>query len=606
MSEAETEIRKADLLLVLPLRFRRVDGHVYFDRQSRASLDRHLKSFDSILMALVLMDEADVDKPTIFVWDLADDLLDRVQFVALPSGGVRDFIRDYGKTAKLLRRCIDAADRLLFAIGGAGGLHQDWGQVAAEEAIKAGRSFALHADWNSFGVWNTEAGRAKGLKEFPRRMKLLLKGWLTKQWQSRLVSRCDLMVCNGLDTKLAYTPFVRSPEIAFKLNDFQIGPDKFVTPEQVEAKCQKTLAKPEIEIIYAGRVAPMKGPIHWVHAIQEAVRLGARIKATWLGDGPILDEMRREVEKLGLGNVIRLPGFVSDRDEVIDAIRAGDIFMFAHLDPESPRVLIESLISATPIVGYLRNHPKEPDIGPSGRHHDGAQRPQGAGSDDRRTRPGPPEARRPDPAGRPRRIEVRQRPDGPRPLRQDQGDGPAEVLDRAATRLKFRLAVDRSENRVGGGWQVGHDRVGEIKVGLRRHRLARPDQEAGATARVDPRQGVADHIPDHPRPANVQAQLATRPQEHPRPRLAVRGVHYRRVVQSWNFGAIVNAVKRHPFLGELPTHLGVDLLVLLDRDHPSADRRLVGDHHQGETGLVRRRIAEVAPGKSRTSAGSAM
>ena len=33
--------------------------------------------------------------------------------------------------------------------------------------------------------------------------------------------------------------------------------------------------------------------------------------------------------------------------------------MFAHLDPESPRVLIESLISATPIVGYFRNHPKD-------------------------------------------------------------------------------------------------------------------------------------------------------------------------------------------------------------------------------------------------------
>jgi len=356
MLEAETEIRKADLLLVLPLRFRRVDGHVYFDRQSRASLERHLKSFDTILMALVLMDEADVDKPTIFVWDLADDLLDRVQFVALPSGSVRDFVRDYRKTAKLLRRCIDSADRLLFAIGGAGGLHQDWGQVAAEEAIKAGRSFALHADWNSFGVHETEARRAPA---FLKRMKLWGKAWLTKSWQARLVSRCDLMICNGADTRVAYAPFCRSPEIAYKLNDFQIGPDKFVTPEQIEAKCQKTLVKPAIEIIYAGRVAPMKGPIHWVHAIQEAVRRGASIKATWLGDGPMLDEMRQEVEKLGLNEVIRLPGFVSDRDEVIDALRAADIFMFAHLDPESPRVLIESLISATPIVGYLRNHPQD-------------------------------------------------------------------------------------------------------------------------------------------------------------------------------------------------------------------------------------------------------
>jgi colanic acid/amylovoran biosynthesis glycosyltransferase len=334
MPHAVSELRRADLLLVLPLRYRHVDGHIYFDRQSRASLDRHLNSFDSLILALPLFDEADLDKPSILVWDLADDLLDRVQFVPLPSGSVLDFLKDYRETAKTLRRCIDSADRLLFAIGGAGGLHQDWGQVAAEEAIKAGRRFALHADWNSFGVWKTEADRATGLAASPRRMKLRLKGWLTRQWQSRLVSRCDLMICNGLDTKMAYTPFCRSPELAYKINDFQIGPDKFVSPEQVEAKCRDALASPVLRVVYAGRVAPMKGPIHWVQAIQE-------------------------VEKLGLGEVISLPGFVSDRDEVIDAIRGGDVFMFAHLDPESPRVLIESLISATPIVGYLRNHPKD-------------------------------------------------------------------------------------------------------------------------------------------------------------------------------------------------------------------------------------------------------
>ena len=359
MQNAEPELRRADVLIVLPLRYRLVDGHVFFDRQSRASLDRHLKSFNSIIMALVLMDEEDVAKDSIFVWDPADDLLDRVQFVPLPSGSALEFLKVYRETARTLRRCIDAADRLLFAIGGAGGLHQDWGQVAAEEAIKAGRRFALHADWNSFGVWKAQAGREEGLAAFPRRMRFLFKAWLVRKWQSRLVSRCDLMICNGLDVKMAYMPFCRSPDIVFKINDFQIGPDKFLSAEDVEEKCRAALASPVLRVRYAGRVVPMKGPIHWVHAIHEAHRLGAPIKATWLGDGPLYDEMKAEVEALGLRDVIELPGFVSDRDEVIDAIRGADVMMFAHLEPESPRVLIESLISATPIVGYLRNHPKD-------------------------------------------------------------------------------------------------------------------------------------------------------------------------------------------------------------------------------------------------------
>ncbi len=359
MPYTEPELRHADLLLVLPLSYRMVDGHVYFDRQSRASLDRHLKSFDSLIMAMVLMKESEVAKDSIFVWDLADDLLDRVQFVPLPSGNVREFLQVYSETARTLRHCINSADRLLFAIGGAGGLHQDWGQVAAEQAIKLGRRFALHADWNSFGVIATAAQREKGLARLPRKLKTLFKAWLVRRWQGRLVARCDLMICNGIDIKMAYTPLCRSPEIAYKINDFQIGPDKFVKPEEVEAKCQDVLSRPKLLVRYAGRAVPMKGPIHWIHAIHEAHRLGAQIEATWLGDGPLLDEMKAEVAKLGLGDVVKLPGFVADRDEVIGAIRGADLMMFAHLDPESPRVLIESLISATPIVGYFRNHPKD-------------------------------------------------------------------------------------------------------------------------------------------------------------------------------------------------------------------------------------------------------
>ena len=359
MSNAEPRLKRADLLLVLPLPYRLVDGHLYFDKQSRDSVNRHLNSFDSLIMAMPVMDEADVAKNPIFVWEPADDLREHIQFVPLPKWSPIEFLKNHRQATGLLRRCIDAADRLHFSIGGGGGYNNDWGQLAAEVAIKAGRRFALHADWNSFGVYETQARAQEGLAATPRRWKLRIRALVTKLWQSRLVSHCDLMICNGMDVKLAYQPFCRSPELAFKINDFQIGPDKFMSPEAVEAKCRTALSRPELRVCYAGRAVPMKGPLHWVRAIHEAHRLGAKIKATWLGDGPSFEEMKAEVEKLGLRDVLDLPGFVSDRDAVIDALRDSDVMMFTHLEPESPRVLIESLISATPIVGYLRHHPKD-------------------------------------------------------------------------------------------------------------------------------------------------------------------------------------------------------------------------------------------------------
>src|SRR5512135_1184834 len=201
-------IRPVELLIVLPLPILVIDGRFYFDRQSRASLERHLKSFDSIIMAMPLLGGPDVEecsKGLNFVWDPADDLLDHVQFVPLPCGSSLEFLQKYPSTSRLLRRCIDAADYLLFAIGGGnGGLQHDWGAVAAEEAIRARRRFALHADWNMFGVLESAAGLSRGLAGTPRRWKRRTKAWLVRRWQSRLVKRCDLMICNGIEVYDAY------------------------------------------------------------------------------------------------------------------------------------------------------------------------------------------------------------------------------------------------------------------------------------------------------------------------------------------------------------------------------------------------------------------
>lgn len=349
------EIRPAEHLIVLPLIIRVVEGRVLFDLQSRDNLVRYLNHWDSMIIACPRLAESRLAAASGFVWVPVEDLVDRIQFVPLPEYGSKaKFLRDYPSTARLLRRCIDAADYLQFAIGGGnGGLEHDWGAVAAEQAIKAGRKFALLADAVSFGIEPPAGASVR------RKLVLWGKRWLIHRWQSRLVARCDLMFCNGQDSYLNYKPLCRSPEIARKINDFQIGPEAYLGPEGVERKCRDARERPELHICYAGRVLPQKAPLDWVRAIDTARNLGAPIRATWLGDGALLRDMRREVDRLGLTDVIALPGFVSDRDRVIEAIRAADLMLFTHIEPESPRVLIEALMSACPIVGYDRPHPRD-------------------------------------------------------------------------------------------------------------------------------------------------------------------------------------------------------------------------------------------------------
>jgi glycosyltransferase involved in cell wall biosynthesis len=355
------ELRPADQLLVLPLPIRVVEGRVLYDLQSRDSLVRYLDNFDSVIVACPRLAESRAHENKSFVWVSVDHLLDRVQFIPLPEyGSIAKFLRDYPATARLLRRAIDASKYLQFALGGGNcGLEHDWAAVGAEQAIKAGRRFALLTDADSSAVCAMRADATHGLAALPRRLKLRLQALLVRLWQHRLIARCDLLFCNGLDTYRAFAPICRSPEVAQKINDFQIGADKYLSSEDMDHKAAGVSLRPELVVCYAGRVEPAKAPLDWVRAIHEARMRGVPVRAVWLGDGSLLADMRREIERLGLASVVETLGFVADRDHVLTTIRNSDLMLFTHIEPESPRVLIEALMSACPIVGYDRPHPSD-------------------------------------------------------------------------------------------------------------------------------------------------------------------------------------------------------------------------------------------------------
>src|SRR5262249_52570139 len=85
-------VAPADQLLVLPLPIRVVCGRVLYDLQSRDSLVRYLDNFDSVIVASPQLAESQAATLKSFVWVSVDNLLNRVQFIALPEyGSIRKF-----------------------------------------------------------------------------------------------------------------------------------------------------------------------------------------------------------------------------------------------------------------------------------------------------------------------------------------------------------------------------------------------------------------------------------------------------------------------------------------------------------------------------------
>ena len=56
---------------------------------------------------------------------------------------------------------------------------------------------------------------------------------------------------------------------------------------------------------------------------------------------------------------VSFPGYVSERDEILQTLKDSDIFLFCHNTPESPRCLVEALASGCPLIGYGSAYPKD-------------------------------------------------------------------------------------------------------------------------------------------------------------------------------------------------------------------------------------------------------
>jgi glycosyltransferase involved in cell wall biosynthesis len=341
---------RAEHLMVLPVPLRVVNGRILFEQQACNGVARWADHFHSLIVAAPTLPEQLVGQMKAMAWRDADEIehRERIEFVPLPWGfSPREHFRHARATRRLLRQLIDRSDYLHFGIGA---LLGDWAAEAAQIALDLGRPYAVHMD----RVEHEHILRTAAGKPLLKRTKARAYAALMQRWHRKLIAGAALSMCHGYDTYAAYRELNKHSYVVHNIHT--TAADQ-ATGEQVEAKVARVLAGGPINVVYAGRLDPEKAPLDWVRAVARAVEKGADLRATWLGDGKLREAALVEAKRLGLGEVARFPGFSSDRAAVLGAIRDTDVLLFTHVTPESPRVLIEALNGATPIVGYESHYP---------------------------------------------------------------------------------------------------------------------------------------------------------------------------------------------------------------------------------------------------------
>lgn len=339
----DLKIRPCSHFLMVPVPLLYRDGELHLELQANIGLRQWLSNFDTMIVAAPLLAEADAATLYSFVWVPAVEFGSAVQFVPLPAvPNTKSFLQNWSRISSQINECIENSRYLQFGISY---LIGDWAGIGAEMAIRKRRRYAVHMDKVEYRVL-LDASRNESRS---RRLKARVISPLTRLWHHRLIRHASLSLCHGSDCFEAYKSL--SPA-SYLIHDIHIEVDAGEVDRLGARKQEEILGGRPLMLCYTGRMVEDKAPRDWVRAVAHAHKRGARLKAIWLGDGPLRDEIAALVAEYGMSEVITLPGFESDRQRVMNLIGSSHLMLFTHITPESPRCLLEALMHGTPILGY--------------------------------------------------------------------------------------------------------------------------------------------------------------------------------------------------------------------------------------------------------------
>ena len=197
------------------------------------------------------------------------------------------------------------------------------------------------------------------IEEYTHYLPLLPQAWARRE--AILLSR---KYCNSADHNIAPSRYVAS-----RLRYYRVVKPISVIPTGIDIDLIDQVPKGTFRrkfripadvplLAYAGRIAKEKNIPRLLTAFRQVLQTEPDAHLVLIGGGPHEAETSEMVQELGIAHRTRLTGFVP-REQVIQGLKAADIFVFASLTETQGLVIGEAMSCRTPVVAVSADTTRE-------------------------------------------------------------------------------------------------------------------------------------------------------------------------------------------------------------------------------------------------------
>ena len=209
-------------------------------------------------------------------------------------------------------------------------------------------------------IWPSGYAAAKLSKKFNVPLVLTAHGYdvydlpfRDSDWFERVkftLDNADYVITVSNSNKRILTEKLKVPEDKVSVIPNGFDPQLFYPMDKVETRRELGLPQDKKILLNVANLVPVKGHEYLITAMAKIVKKRKDVLLVIVGGGPLYNELKESVRKLGLEKYVILTG-PRPHEEIPLWMNAADLFVLPSLSEGNPTVMFEALGAGLPFVG---------------------------------------------------------------------------------------------------------------------------------------------------------------------------------------------------------------------------------------------------------------